>query len=121
MDLQTLLIGFASLLGFASLAAAAINIGKTAGVIKDGQAPTWSLFINLGGFVAFTVAKVFWPNFDVAGLDSSLTTVAEILTLGLGLVAQFSTSKLAAQGLRGLPVIGKSHSKPTNSPAQIAA
>lgn len=119
-DLASLLPQFLALAGFAALAAAVINSLKAAGVVKDGQAPTYSLLINLAGFVALVLVKVFSPQTDINSADQTLETVAQILVLVLGLIGQFGASKVANNSLRGIPVIGYSHAG-EKAKAQVAA
>lgn len=110
-DLTGLAVQFGALLGVAALVAALINAGKTFGVVKDGDAPKWSLALNTVGFLALVVTRLFAPQVDPAAADQAAGQVAQILVLVLGLVSQFGAAKLANNGLRGLPVIGKSHSR----------
>ncbi len=111
-DLPALVLLFISQAGFAGIVAAVINGLKTFGVVKDGQAPTWSLAINALGFAGFVALVLFAPGYDIAGLDSALGTVGEILALALGLFIQLGGSKLVHAGVRGAPVIGKSFTHP---------
>jgi hypothetical protein len=108
-DLTGLAVQFGALLGVAALVAALINAGKTFGIVKDGDAPKWSLGLNGLGFAALLVTRLFAPQVDPAVADQVAGQAAQILILVLGLVSQFGFAKLANNGLRGLPVIGKSH------------
>lgn len=110
LDLPGLLTQFISLAGFAALAAALINAGKAAGLVKDGQAANYSLLINLVGFIVLVLLRVFRPDADIKSVDSVVAVVSQILAYILGLILQFSSSKVANSGLRGLPVIGFSYS-----------
>lgn len=111
VDLPALLTSFLALAGFAALSAAVINAGKFAGLIADGQAPNVSLALNVVGFAALAILRLFKPDFDVAGADSVLATVATILTSILALGGQLGFTKIINNGIKGLPVIGYSHSR----------
>lgn len=111
VDLPQLLTSFLALAGFAALTAAVINAGKFIGLIADGQAPNVSIALNVAGFAALVILRLFKPDFDVAGADSVLATVASILTGILALGAQLGFTKIINNGLKGLPVIGYSHSR----------
>lgn len=110
-DLPQLLTSFLALAGFAALTAAIINAGKFIGLIADGQAPNVSIVINVVGFAVLVILRLFKPDFDVAGTDSVLATIATILTSVLALLSQLGVSKLINNGLKGLPVIGYSYSR----------
>lgn len=111
MDLQTLLPQFMSLAGFAGLVAVLINAGKQFGIVKDGQAPTYSLLANLAGFAVLVLVRVFAPQVDPLQADTSIASIAQILVLALGLFAQLGSAKLVNNGVKGLPLIGYSHSR----------
>jgi len=108
MDLLSLATQFLSLAGVGLLVAVLINVGKTAGLVKDGTAPTWSLGINLAGLVALFVLKVFAPQVDVSNLDSVAGQVAQILTIAVGLFVQLGGSRLGHELVKNIPLIGKS-------------
>jgi len=111
-DLAALVLLFVSQAGFSGIVAAVINGLKTFGVVKDGQAPAWSLGLNTLGFAGFVALVLFAPGYDIAGLDSVLGQVGQLLVLALGLFVQLGGSKLTHAGMRGAPVIGKSHTHP---------
>lgn len=111
VDLPALLTSFLALAGFAALTAAVINAGKFAGLIADGQAPNVSLALNVVGFAALVIVRIFRPDFDVAATDGVLATVAAVLTSVLALLSQLGVSKLINNGIKGLPIIGYSHSR----------
>lgn len=122
VDLPQLLTSFLALAGFAALTAAVINAGKFIGLIADGQAPNVSIALNVAGFAALVILRLFKPDFDVAGADSVLATVASILTGILALGGQLGFTKIINNGLKGLPVIGYSHSRKLElSRAEFAA
>lgn len=123
VDLPQLLTSFLALAGFAALTAAVINAGKFIGLIPDGQAPNVSIVLNVVGFAALVILRLFQPDFDVAGTDSVLATIATILTSILALGGQLGFTKIINNGIKGLPVIGYSHSRklPTETVADIRA
>jgi hypothetical protein len=106
---QDLVVEFAGLMGFAALVAVVINILKTFKVIGDGAATKWSTGLNLAGLVALMVYRFFQPETPVTGIDSSLASIANILTVVLAFVVQLGTSKVSHLALKGTPLIGKSY------------
>jgi hypothetical protein len=108
MDFNSLLVQWGMLAGFAALIAAIINILKTAGLIKDGQAQSYSAGFNLVGLAALFFLQVYRPDLDVGGLDGNAQQIAEILTIVFGYVVQLGGAKLAHSVLTGIPGIGKS-------------
>jgi len=99
-----------ALAGWAALVAVLINIGKLAGLVKDGQAGKYNLFLNLGGLVALTILKVFAPDVDILVLDSFAAQIAQVLVSILALVGMLGFSKISHLAVKHLPVIGKSYS-----------
>lgn len=121
VDLPQLLTSFLALAGFAALTAAVINAGKFAGLIADGQAPNVSLALNVVGFAALVIVRIFRPDFDVTATDGVLSAVATVLTSVLALLSQLGVSKLINNGIKGLPIIGYSYSrKQEQARAQLA-
>lgn len=110
MTLDQLFALFVSLAGTGSLIAAIVNALKTFGVVADGQAPQWSLGLNLIGLVVLFAIGLFAPTADIQGLDGIAAQVAQILSLVLGLVVQLGGAKWAHGLLKGTPVVGKSFS-----------
>lgn len=111
LDLPGLLGQWAILGGFAAVIALLINVGKTIGLIKDGQAPNWSLGLNLAGLVVFFLVKVFAPDTDVTAANDVANQLAQAGVIILTVVMQLATSKGTNAAVRGTKVIGKSHSK----------
>ena len=111
--LQGLLGQLIALGGFAALIAVLINVLKSFGVIKDGQAGVWAAGANLAGLIGLFVAGIVAPEFDAAGLDGNMAQIAEILSLIFAFMVQNWVSKgthsVFSSG--GVPVIGKSFSK----------
>ena len=108
--LQQIIALWLSLAGVGAFFALLINIGKTTGVVKDGQAQTWSAVLNLVGIVAVFVLKLVKPDLDWAFVDSQAQTLAEIGTLAFGFVLQLLAAKTTHIAVKGVPVIGKSYS-----------
>jgi hypothetical protein len=111
-DIVALVIQYASLAGFAALVAVLINIFKTFGIVKDGEAGKWSAALNLIGLVTLIVIKVFVPALAVTAIDGYAGQIAQVFIVVLGFVIQIVTSAGThdAFASAGLPVIGKSHS-----------
>lgn len=110
MTLEQLLVIVLSLGGSAAAIAALVNTGKAVGLVKDGAAPTASLLLNVLLFVGVALAGVFAPALDLSKLDGIAGDLAQILTLVLGIATQLGLTKKSAEALKGLPVIGFSHS-----------
>ena len=70
MDIGTLVATLAALAGVGALIAVLVNIGKTAGLVKDGQATTYVAGLNLLALIGLFALKVFKPDFDIGGLDT---------------------------------------------------
>ncbi len=98
--------------GFAALIAMVINVLKTFGVVKDGQAGTWAAGLNLAGLIGLYVAGIVAPEFDISVLDANLAQIAEIFTLIFAFIVQNWVSKGTHSVLSsgGAPGIGKSYS-----------
>lgn len=111
MEINALVLQLAALAGFGALVAALVNIGKQIGIVKDGQAPTYSTGLNLIGLVVLFALKVFAPEVSVEGLDATAAQVAQLLTVAFGLIVQLGGAQFAHGLLRGVPVVGKSFSK----------
>jgi len=110
VDLPNLLSQFLALAGVGALLSFLVNVGKTVGLVKDGQAANWVTGLNLAGLVALFVLKVFVPSADIGEIDGLAATIAQIGVLVLGLVTQLLGSKLAHASVRGTWAIGKSFS-----------
>ena len=110
MDLNLVLQIFAALVGFPAFLAAAINLAKYFGWLDDGSAPVVVFWANIVAFVGVAVA-VFYVKLDVlAAIDNALGVVGVILVDILAMLTSMGLTKLFHAGLRGIPVIGYSHS-----------
>jgi hypothetical protein len=110
MDFSNLITLFLSLVGFAAFVSALINIGKTFGIVKDGDAATWSAGLNLLGLVALLIINAVWPDMDITVIDDQLTGIAAILTTITTYIVQLLSTKAAYAALKGTSVIGTSYS-----------
>ena len=112
MDILSLIEQLMALGGLAALIAVVINILKTFGVVKDGQAGLWSTGLNLAGLVALFVVGIVAPEYDIPGLDGQVAQVAQILSLIFAFIMQNWVSKGTHDVLASgkVPVIGKSFS-----------
>ena len=106
--MDELLVQWGALAGFAALIAFAINVLKTLGVVKEGEAPTYSAGLNLAGLVMLLVLKIYKPEVDVGELDVQVAQAVEVGVVVFGYVVQLLGSKLAHEVVRGVPGIGKS-------------
>lgn len=111
MDLKAVADILAGLVGFPALLAAIINAAKQFGWLADGNAPKANMIGNLLAFVAVAVAVLFGKVDLVPGIDVKLGAAANVLLAVLALLTQFGVTKFAHTALRGLPVIGFSHSE----------
>ena len=111
MDFNNLVIQFGTLAGFAALVAAIINILKSAGLVKDGQAQTYSAILNLVGLAGLLSLQVFRPQADVTYLDGQAAQIANVLLVVSGYVVQLGGAKLMHLILTGMPLVGKSYSQ----------
>ena len=110
--LMSLVEQLAVLGGFAALISVLINVLKTFGVVKDGQAGTWSAGLNLAGLIGLFVTGIVAPDFEVAGLDQNMAQIAEIFALIFAFVSQNWISKGTHSVFSAgqVPVIGRSFS-----------
>lgn len=87
-----------------------INVGKLAGIVKDGTAPTWNMVLSaivLGGAIVF---KVFNPDLLAETASETLNVVIEIAgVLFAFLGVQLPAAAKLYENVRGLPVVGYSN------------
>jgi hypothetical protein len=106
MDLVAILMGLA---GWPALVSIAVNVLKWIGWIKEGMAPKFSLGFNVIGLALIYLGVV--QGLDIAAIDSSIGTVAALITAIWHLLVQLGITKSFHNNvLRGAPVIGHSHS-----------
>ena len=110
MAMEELLAQWAALVGIAALISVLINVLKLAGVVKDGDAPTWSAGLNLAGLVGLLLLKIFRPEIDLAAIDRQAAALAEVSIVLIGYITQLLSSKLTHLAIKQVPVIGASYS-----------
>ena len=108
MEIPQLLHVLLSLGGFGALIGLIINVLKTVGLVKDGQATNWATGLNLVLLIALFVGKVI--GFDVAGLDGVAGEIANAGVSILQLLVMLGGSRLFHNTLKGVPVVGRSFS-----------
>jgi hypothetical protein len=116
VDFAGLLAQFGALAGVSGLIAAFVNICKSIGWVKDGKAPTWSAGLSLLALATLFALGVFRPDVDIKGLDQQAANLANFSLVLFGYISQLGLAKLSHNALKGLPVVGKSH---TPEPATI--
>lgn len=109
MELPDLLVTFTALAGVGAFVALLVNVLKTAGVVHDGDAKTWATGLNLVGLVALYILRLVRPDVELAQVDQVAATVAQIGVLVLGLVAQLGVSQATHAIVKGVPLVGTSH------------
>jgi len=110
MTFEQLISTFLSLAGVGSLIAVLVNIGKTVGLVKDGQAANWSAGLNLAGLIALFTLQLLGKAELVPALDSQAGALASVLTALFGFIWQLIVSIKTHNTLKGTRVIGKSFS-----------
>ena len=123
--LESVLLQFGTLLGFAAFVSMLINVlklihwknkdGNVVYLIVDGTADKWVAGFNLAGVIALYVARLVVPSLAVVGIDTILGEIALVGTYILGFVSMLVGSKIAYFGTRGLPAIGTSRRKTTET------
>ena len=106
MEIPQLLHTLLSLGGFGALIGVIINVAKTLGLVKDGQATNYATGLNLILLIGLFVGKVM--GFDVAGLDGVAGEIANAGIAILQLLVMLGGSRLFHNTLRGVPVVGRS-------------
>lgn len=109
--LGVLLAQWSSLAGFGALIGFLINILKTAGVIKDGQAVAWSTGLNLLGLIGLFVIGLAAPAVDLSAIDSQVAQFVQVGLVVFAYVLQLLGAKVGHIAVRGTPFIGKSYSE----------
>ena len=99
------------LAGFAALIALLINIGKAAGWVKDGQAPIVSAGLNLLGLAGLFATKVFWPEVQIGVVDAQVSDFVQVGVVVFTYILQLLASKGANAAIKGVPVVGYSHTE----------
>lgn len=111
LDFGALVDSLKSLVGISALIAAIVNIGKSAGWVKDGQAGTWSAILNLVALVGLCAAQLSGYANMIPWIDSQAGGLAAVASTVFMFVAQVWLSRqVHASVFAGLPVIGTSNS-----------
>lgn len=108
MEFNELVALLVSLGGVGAVVAMLINVGKTIGLVKDGQAKMWSTGLNILGLAALFAVKIFKPDFDVAGFDAQAAQFAAVASTLVAYLIEIGAADLVHKLLKGVPVIGKS-------------
>jgi hypothetical protein len=108
--MDSVLLIYASLIGFGALVSFLVGLFKIFGWVKDGTADKWVAGLNLVGLVAVFVLGTFFPQIDLKALDANIASLVGVLSIILAYVTTLLGSKLTYFATRGLPVIGKSFS-----------
>lgn len=107
---DTYLQVLAGLVGFSALLATLINFLKSINLVKDGQAKYYSVGANLLVLVLLVVNDTFGLGVNLVEVDGFMAQAGEIVTKLFELFVMLGGSKLTHNLVRGLPVLGKSHS-----------
>ena len=113
MEFEGLLTQWMSLVGIAALIAVVINLLKQAGVVKDGQAQTWSAGLNLVVLILLFLFNIFKPDIDIGEVDKQAAALAEVAVVVIGYVAQLLAAKATHAAVKHVPLIGTSYSGAT--------
>lgn len=108
--MEALLVTLASLAGVSAFFAVLINIGKRFDIVNDGTAPAWSLGLNLVGIVLIFANDVFGLGIEWSKIDTFALAIAELGTAVLAFVAMLGSTRGANAIVRGVPLVGYSHS-----------
>jgi hypothetical protein len=107
----SILLQIGELVGVAAAIAAIINVLKTFGLVKDGQAGAWSAALNLIALAVLVGLKLYRPDLDLKEVDVQVGAFASIIGLVLSLVVQIKSASVVHTLLAyeaHIPVIGKS-------------
>ena len=110
MNINDLFPLFASLIGFPALIAAGVNVAKYFGLLGDGLAPSVVFWANLVGFVGVGVAYFTGHLALLSQIDSQFGSVATFLLTFVAFLSELGITKLYHVGLKGVPVLGYTHS-----------
>lgn len=107
MEFQSIVSTYIAMAGVAALLAIVINILKTVGIVKDGEAPVWNVALNIVGLAALFGLKIFRPDIELEGLDQQAAALANTMTVVFTYLTQIGVTKLAHNIVKGVPVLGK--------------
>lgn len=107
-----LFTAFKNLTGVAVFISALINALKTMGIIRNGDAPAWSVGFNLAGMILLFGLQLAGRADLVPVLDAQASGLSQVLTVIIAFVYQIFVTKLTHENaLSGMPLIGKSFSR----------
>jgi len=101
------------LLGLAALTTVLINIGKSQGLVPDGKAPDIQAGVALLVVVVGYGARLFGVELDWQRIDGIAATLAQLIALLVAFGGQIGFGKLFHAAVKGVSVIGFSHSDKT--------
>ncbi len=108
--MEVLLAQWVGLTGFAGLIALLINVLKSVGVVKEGQAGNWSTGLNLLGLIGLYALRFYRPEIDPGAIDIQVKTFVDFGMVVFSFILQLISAKGMHALVRGAPVIGKSYS-----------
>lgn len=108
MDFSEILTQWSALVGMAALIAVIINILKLIGLVKDGDAQTWSAGLNLAGLAVLFILRVINPDVDLGKVDEQMGSLAKTAMVVIGYVSQLLASKATHLAVKNVPLIGTS-------------
>jgi hypothetical protein len=109
--LADLFTALKSLTGVSLLISALINALKTTGIIKNGDAPAWSVGFNLAGMILLFALQLLGKADLVPVLNAQAGGLSQVLTALVAFAYQIFVTRMTHENvLSGLPVIGKSYS-----------
>lgn len=109
--MDDLLLQWSTLAGFGALIAFVVNVLKSLGLVRDGQAPTWSAALNLLGLAGLLALRVYAPQVDIVAVDEQVAQFVEVGLVVFAYIVQLLGSKVGHAAARGAPLIGKTWSR----------
>jgi len=111
VSMDSLLNSLKNLTGVAMLIAVIVNIFKALGVVKDGQAGTWSAGLNILVLLLLFIAQITGYAHLVPAFDEQANQFSQVITAIFAFVYQlFVSRKTHDSVLAGIPLIGMSYS-----------
>ena len=98
--------------GITAVIVLAINAGKQVGIVKDGDAPAWNKGLHAGVYILLIAWYLVHPDIDLAVINDVAQQMAELGMALLAMVPLFAglVAPAVNNGVKGLPVVGFSHS-----------